>query len=125
MRVDPLLDHYPVRIREVTFGVILSIAILFYLLPRFLGEAKKFANNIQEEIETFDVLEINTISAGLIEKVRNTKTPHCLIINTYRFASHSKSDDGRDQNEVEKWKTNDPLIIAENELDPKVVNDIK
>ena len=57
-------------------------------------------------------------------KVRNTKRPHCLIINTYRFASHSKSDDGRDQNEVEKWKANDPLKIAENELDQKIVNDI-
>ena len=38
MRIDPLLDHYPVRIREVTFGVTLGISILFYLFPRFLGE---------------------------------------------------------------------------------------
>ena len=45
MRVDPLLDHYPVRIREVTFGVTLGISILFYLFPRFLGEAKKFKQN--------------------------------------------------------------------------------
>ena len=28
MRVDPLLEHYPVRIREVTIGVILSISFL-------------------------------------------------------------------------------------------------
>ena len=32
-----LLEHYPVRIREVTFGVILSIAIIFYVFPRFLS----------------------------------------------------------------------------------------
>ena len=55
MRVDPLLDHYPVRIREVTFGVTLGIVILFSLFPRFLGEAKKFEKTIQEEIETFDI----------------------------------------------------------------------
>ena len=61
MRIDPLLDHYPVRIREVTFGVILSIAILFYLLPRFLGEAQKFQKTIQEEIETFDIPQTEQI----------------------------------------------------------------
>ena len=41
MRLDPLLKNYPVRIREVTVGVILSISFLFYLFPRFLGEAEK------------------------------------------------------------------------------------
>jgi TPP-dependent pyruvate/acetoin dehydrogenase alpha subunit len=71
-----------------------------------------------EEIDTFNVLEIYKVSAGLIKKVRKQKKPQCLIINTYRFASHSKSDDGRDQDEIEKWKKdNDPLIILENELD--------
>jgi len=61
MRVDPLLDHYPVRIREVTFGVTLGIAVLFYLFPRFLGEAKKFKKTIQEEIETFDIPQTEQI----------------------------------------------------------------
>ena len=70
-------------------------------------------------------MEINKISAGLIDKVRRTKKPKCLIINTYRFASHSKSDDGRSQIEVEKWKVNDPLMIMEKELDDNVVNTIQ
>ena len=61
MRVDPLLDHYPVRIREVTLGVTFGIAILFYLFPRFLGEAKKFEKTIQEEIETFDIPQTEQI----------------------------------------------------------------
>ena len=46
MRIDPLLAHYPVRIREVTLGVILGISILFYVFPRFLGEAKKVTTTI-------------------------------------------------------------------------------
>ena len=61
MRVDPLLEHYPVRIREVTFGVIISISLIFYLLPRFLGEAQKFQKTIQEEIETFDIPQTEQI----------------------------------------------------------------
>ena len=48
-----------------------------------------------------------------------------MIINTYRFSSHSKSDDGRDQNEVNKWKLNDPLKIVENELDKKTIKSIR
>ena len=61
MRIDPLLDHYPVRIREVTLGVILGIAILFYIFPRFLGEANKIATTIQQEIETFDIPQTEQI----------------------------------------------------------------
>ena len=78
-----------------------------------------------EEIETFDVLEINSLSDNLIEKVRDSKRPHCLIINTYRFASHSRSDDGRDKNEIKKWEAEDPLTIAEKVLDQKIVKNIR
>ena len=74
------------------------------------------------EIESFDVMEINKVSLDLINKVRITNKPQCLIINTYRFASHSKSDDGRSRREVEKWKINDPLMIIEKELDKKLIN---
>ena len=48
MRLDPLLDHYPVRIREVLLGVILFISFLFYAFPRFLGEANKMETTFQE-----------------------------------------------------------------------------
>ena len=77
-----------------------------------------------EEIETFNVMEINKVSVNMIDKIRITKKPKCLIINTYRFASHSKSDDGRNKSEVEKWKVNDPLLIAEKEIE-NVVYDIQ
>ena len=50
MRDDPLNKTYPIRIREVTLGVVLTISLLFYLFPRFLGEAKKLATTFQEEI---------------------------------------------------------------------------
>ena len=55
MRVDPLLVDYPIRIREVTIGVILGISLIFYILPRFLGEGRKTEYDIMHEIETFDI----------------------------------------------------------------------
>lgn len=61
MRVDPLLEHYPIRIREVLLGVILFISLLFYAFPRFLGEAKKMETTFQEEIETFDIPQTEQI----------------------------------------------------------------
>ena len=76
------------------------------------------------EIETFDVTEVSNSSVGLIKEVRELKLPKCLIINTYRFASHSKSDDGRSKEEVEKWKANDPLLIIEKRLKENIVNNL-
>ena len=61
MRIDPLVQHYPTRIREVTLAVILSISLLFYLFPRFLGEAEKVMATFQEEIETFDIPQTEQI----------------------------------------------------------------
>jgi protein TonB len=61
MRVDPLIDHYPVRIREVTVGVILGISLIFYIFPRFLGEAEKIDMTVVEEIETFDIPQTEQI----------------------------------------------------------------
>ena len=61
MKVDPLLEHYPVRIREVTLGVMLLISFIFYAFPRVLGEAQKFEKTIQEEIETFDIPQTEQI----------------------------------------------------------------
>ncbi len=61
MRIDPLIQQYPIRIREVTLGVILGISLLFYLFPRFLGEAEKITTTFQEEIETFDIPQTEQI----------------------------------------------------------------
>tara|TARA_Y100000590_G_scaffold87790_1_gene98457 strand:+ start:967 stop:1587 length:621 start_codon:yes stop_codon:yes gene_type:complete len=55
MYTDPLIATYPVRVREVTLGVILFISLLFYFFPRFLGESKRITTTVQEEIESFDI----------------------------------------------------------------------
>ena len=58
VRVDPLLEHYPVRIREVTIGVILGISLMFYIFPRFLGESEIDAT-ITITLTAFIVVENN------------------------------------------------------------------
>jgi protein TonB len=61
MRRDPLLEHYPVRIREVLLGVLLSITFLFYIFPRLSGEINVVTRKFQEEIETFDIPQTEQI----------------------------------------------------------------
>ncbi|MFQ6609161.1 MAG: energy transducer TonB [Fidelibacterota bacterium] len=41
MRIDPLNRNYPIRLRTITVLVILTLALLAYLFPRFLGEANQ------------------------------------------------------------------------------------
>ena len=55
MRIDPLLINYPIRIRQVTVGVIVSISLIFYVFPRALGESTKTNYILKDEIETFDI----------------------------------------------------------------------
>ena len=43
MRVDPLLNHYPVRIREVTLGVILGISILLFQVRADMDKSFEFS----------------------------------------------------------------------------------
>ena len=61
MRIDPLIAHYPIRIREVTLGVILFITFNFYFFPRFLGEGEKINFTVVDEIETFDIPQTEQI----------------------------------------------------------------
>ena len=61
MRIDPLIEYYPIRIREVTLGVILFLTFTFYFFPRFLDEGEKINFTIVDEIETFDIPQTEQI----------------------------------------------------------------
>jgi len=74
-----------------------------------------------KELSTFDVREISFSSKELIYKTRKKNKPHGLILNTYRFASHSKSDDGRDKKEIEQWMKNDCILLCEQYTAPEEV----
>jgi TPP-dependent pyruvate/acetoin dehydrogenase alpha subunit len=63
------------------------------------------------ERETSDVLEIQSAARTAIHQVRETGRPASLVLNTNRFAAHSKGDDVRDPKEIAGYKEKDPLTI--------------
>jgi TPP-dependent pyruvate/acetoin dehydrogenase alpha subunit len=63
------------------------------------------------EVNTTDVLEILDQAGNAIEKVRHGNGPQALVLQTYRFAPHSKGDDTRDPAEIERFRKLDPLKI--------------
>ncbi len=77
------------------------------------------------ELSTFDVEIIKQKSKSIIKKIKADLKPRCLVLNTYRFASHSKSDDGRSKSEVEEWKKFDPIDILGKRLPPEDIFQIK
>ena len=46
-----------------------------------------------------------------IEHLRAGSGPQAFILDTYRFAPHSKGDDVRDPEEIERYKRRDPIPI--------------
>ena len=64
------------------------------------------------ELDTTDVELIHEAAGRAIGHVRETGAPYFLVLNTYRFSPHSKSDDQRDPAEIELRRTRDPLLVA-------------
>ena len=63
------------------------------------------------ELESTDVLEVRHYAAEAIDRVRQELRPGALVIHTYRLCAHSKGDDTRDPEEVEKFRLLDPLLV--------------
>ena len=63
------------------------------------------------EKETTDVLEIQSIAKESINSTRSANGTGCLIIHTHRFSAHSKGDDIRSAEEIERIRQFDPLKI--------------
>ena len=76
------------------------------------------------ELSTFNALEIYESAGTLVRQVRETLKPAALILNTYRFCHHSKSDDNRDPAEVEEWKKNDPIDLLKAEIAQEVYGEL-
>jgi TPP-dependent pyruvate/acetoin dehydrogenase alpha subunit len=58
-----------------------------------------------------NVTEVHAAAVQITDEIRNTQKPQMLFLNTYRLAPHSKGDDLRDQQEIERNRANDPLLI--------------
>jgi TPP-dependent pyruvate/acetoin dehydrogenase alpha subunit len=63
------------------------------------------------ERDTTDVLEIQSAANETVCSVRLGAGPAGLILHTYRFSAHSKGDDPRSAEELERIHQFDPLTI--------------
>ncbi len=64
------------------------------------------------ELDSSDVLEVHAAAGELIATVRTNRRPHALLLHTCRFGPHSKGDDTRSAQEVERMREErDPLRI--------------
>lgn len=61
---------------------------------------------------TWDYAQLYAISKKMIQDTRLSRHPSFLQIDTYRLSAHSKGDDHRDKQEIEDYRSIDPLNIA-------------
>ncbi len=104
MRNDPLLISYPIRIREVTLGVIIFISFLFYAFPRFLGESNKIAATVQEEIESFDIPQTEQLKIP-----EPPARPSVPIASEDEFFDEDITIEDTDFDEFEDWDSAPPI----------------
>jgi TPP-dependent pyruvate/acetoin dehydrogenase alpha subunit len=70
------------------------------------------------QLASADILEILPVASELISQVRKGKSPYALILDTHRFGPHSKGDDTRDINLLNKMRLDyDPIQIHGRRLD--------
>ena len=77
-------------------------------------------------IDSSDVLEIQPLAGSLMGLVREEGYPQALIIDTARLGAHSKRDDTRPAEELEKlWHERDPIAIHSPRLPEKKRENLK
>ncbi|HET7571998.1 MAG TPA: thiamine pyrophosphate-dependent dehydrogenase E1 component subunit alpha [Gaiellaceae bacterium] len=80
------------------------------------GRARAFGI-ASERHDTTDVTEVRAAAERAVAHVRGTGTPFFLVLDTYRFAPHSKGDDFRDPAEIAERRERDPLTVLGDDLD--------
>ena len=78
-----------------------------------------------EEIDTVDVSLIATSADREAKLVREGSGPRAIVIDTYRFAPHSKGDDTRDPEEIASFRKNDPILLQVNNIEQEELKSIE
>lgn len=68
------------------------------------------------EISSTDVDELNVFFKDVFEYVNRERKPICAIVHNYRLGAHSKGDDTREQEEIDSYKKNDPIVFVKNRI---------
>jgi TPP-dependent pyruvate/acetoin dehydrogenase alpha subunit len=63
-------------------------------------------------LDSTDVHEIHAVAGEALSHVRLKRAPFWLVVDTYRFAPHSKGDDFRPEDELERYRKIDPIRLA-------------
>jgi TPP-dependent pyruvate/acetoin dehydrogenase alpha subunit len=69
------------------------------------------------EIDSTDAVVLYRHFGALVHAVRTSQRPHFAVVHTYRLCHHSKSDDARPVEEVERFRQGDPLPLLRRVLD--------
>jgi TPP-dependent pyruvate/acetoin dehydrogenase alpha subunit len=78
------------------------------------------------ELDSSDVRVINSLAGEQLEGVRSQGGPRTLILHTCRFGPHSKGDDTRPPEAVERLRQErDPLTIQATRLDAEGIQKIQ
>ena len=75
---------------------------------------KAAAYNLSADaVDGMDVLAVESATRRAAEAVRRGEGPYLLEVRTYRFRAHSTADPElyRTKEEVEQWKTRDPIAL--------------
>lgn len=72
-----------------------------------------------DELDTSDVGEIVPVAAQALAQIRQSGRPRALLLNTARFGPHSKGDDTRPAQAVERLRAErDPILLLAERLHP-------
>lgn len=69
------------------------------------------------KVDGMDVAAVYTAAKTAIAVCREQQMPQILFMETYRFGPHSKGDDYRDTDEIERFKARDPIMALANQLE--------
>ena len=78
-----------------------------------------------EEIDTADVSLIAASADREANLVREGSGPRAIVIDTYRFAPHSKGDDTRDPEEIASFRKNDPILLQASNIEQEELKSIE
>jgi|TARA_B100002003_G_scaffold248712_1_gene283133 2-oxoisovalerate dehydrogenase E1 component len=104
-----------------------KVPILFILENNYYAQSTpsklQIAGSILKRAEAFsiktdectsnDVRQLYPIVKNAVDYVRNEIKPMFVLLNTFRLCHHSKNDDNRPNDEIEKWMEKDPILLGE------------
>lgn len=90
----------------------------------FKARAQAFDINFHEA-DGMDVENVSQVAKSCIDFVRGQCKPCVLLLNTYRYAPHSKGDDFRNPDEITSYRKRDPLLKLHLRIDQKTIDQIE